>query len=493
MAVVIAALSARPYADSANDGSRLAIVESLVDHHTLAIDDSIFVRVPPPAAPPRQQPYFVAHHEELLRDGTIDKIKVGDHFYSDKPYTPSLYLAGWYQLLQWTTGLKAKERADLFCYWMTLLSSGVAYVVAVWCVYRLGRTVGLSLPLSLLLAGSLGLSTMALPYSQHVNSHILGLGVAAALVGSLAVLLRRAGSVSDRSPGEPGASATGGARTPVADAPGSPILGSGRRLVGLGILAGLGYAVEQGIGQLFWGWTMLAVIYRCGLGRGVPLFLLGSLPWMILHHTVNYAIGGTFGPANAVPAYFDYPGSAFDATNLTGHWNHANVGAFLAYAAGMLVSDRGFPVPQHSLVAAAARRRGAGVDAERQLAGGFRGGLVLSTWLLYSALSTGFSGGCMSIRWFLPLLAPGYYVLAVVLRRFPNLRGDFVVLSVWGAAEAAMMWHEGMWWGHLPLRWPLLGAALLRLGRLSRLAVAAAGVGVIRRQRWCGRGRRRTR
>ena len=441
-AVVVAALSARPYADSANDGSRLAIVESLVDRHTLAIDDSIFVRVPSADAPPQQQPYFVAHHDALLRDGTIDKIKVGDHFYSDKPYTPSLYLAGWYQLLQWTTGLKATARADLFCYWMTLLSSGVAYVVAVWSVYRLGRTVGLSLPLSLLLAGSLGLSTMALPYSQHVNSHILGLGVAAALVSSLAVLLRRAGSVSDRSPG-------------------SPISGRRSRLVGLGMLAGLGYAVEQGIGQLFWGWTLLAVIYRCGLRRGVPLFLLGSLPWMVLHHAVNYAIGGTFGPANAVPAYFDYPGSAFDATNLTGHWNHQNVGAFLEYAGGMLVSDRGFlchNIPLWLLlpgsVALVWSRSGNGLAA-------FAAGWALSTWLLYSALSTGFSGGCISIRWFLPLLAPGYYVLAVVLRRFPSLRGDFVVLSVWGAVEAVLMWYGGMWWGHLPLRWPLLGAALL--------------------------------
>ena len=37
-------LSARPYAGSWNDGSRLAAVESLVDYHTWAIDDSIFVR-----------------------------------------------------------------------------------------------------------------------------------------------------------------------------------------------------------------------------------------------------------------------------------------------------------------------------------------------------------------------------------------------------------------------------------------------------------------
>jgi hypothetical protein len=38
-ASVVAALSARPWAGSWNDASRLAAVESLVDRHTLAIDD----------------------------------------------------------------------------------------------------------------------------------------------------------------------------------------------------------------------------------------------------------------------------------------------------------------------------------------------------------------------------------------------------------------------------------------------------------------------
>src|SRR5262245_10595422 len=45
-AFTIAALGAVPYAGSWNDGSRLAAVEAIADHGTLAIDDSVFVRVP---------------------------------------------------------------------------------------------------------------------------------------------------------------------------------------------------------------------------------------------------------------------------------------------------------------------------------------------------------------------------------------------------------------------------------------------------------------
>ena len=55
------------------------------------------------------------------------------------------------------------------------------------------------------------------------------------------------------------------------------------------------------------------------------------------------------------------------------------------------------------------------------------------TWLLYAALSNNYSGPCCSIRWFVPFLAPAYYVLALLLKRFPEYRWDFYVLSGWGA------------------------------------------------------------
>ncbi len=427
LAAAVAVASARPHADSANDGSRLAAVEALVDHHTLAIDESVFVR-PPAGGPRERQPYPPGRDD--LRDGTVDRIKVGDHFYSDKPYTPSLYLAGWYRLLQWATGLRARDRADLFCWWMTLLSSGVAYVVAVGCVYHLAGTVGLSLGWRLALAASFALGTLALPYCQHVNSHIVMLAVAAALVAVFAA----------------------------ADADAAPL--SWRRALGLGTLAGMGYAIEQGVGQLLWGWALVAIVYRWGLGRAVAIFVAASLPWVALHHAVNYAIGGTFRPANAVPAYFDYPGSAFDLDTITGVWNHRGALEFLGYAGGLLVSGRGvlcFNLPLWLLVPGAVvlvRGRKAGWVA------GFGATWALSTYLLYAALSTNFSGSCLSVRWFVPLLAPGFYALALLLHHFPAVRGDFLLLSGWGIVAGALMARAGPWSVHVPFFWPLLGMAL---------------------------------
>ncbi len=83
-AFVVGFAGAFAYAGSWNDGSRLAAVESIVDHHTLAIDDSIFVRVPADAAVTGRAPYPV-QNDDLLQFGTRDKLLINGHFYSDKP------------------------------------------------------------------------------------------------------------------------------------------------------------------------------------------------------------------------------------------------------------------------------------------------------------------------------------------------------------------------------------------------------------------------
>src|ERR1700722_17000800 len=89
----VAVTSARPYAGSWNDGSRLATVESLVDHGTLAIDESIFVAVPPPTDATAAQPYL----DRALAGGTLDKLFISGRFYSDKSPVPALLLAAVYQ------------------------------------------------------------------------------------------------------------------------------------------------------------------------------------------------------------------------------------------------------------------------------------------------------------------------------------------------------------------------------------------------------------
>ena len=447
VAAAVALASALPYAGCWNDGSRLATVEALVDQHTLAIDHSIFVEVP---QPPRPAPY-PPDEPDLLASGTRDKLFIDGHYYSDKSPVPALLLAALYQVLQWATGLTARAHPGVFCYLMTVASSGLAYVVAVWSVYRLGRPLRLALPWRLLLAASFAFATVALPYARQVNNHAVLLGVTAALLLALAHLAEEARAGKWTWP----------------------------RLLGVGALAGFGYAIDLGAGPVLLACALALVAYRVRRPAGVALFLGGALPWLALHHAVNYATGGTLGPANAVAAYFAWPGCPFTPENMTGGWKHDGLASFLWYAAELLVGKRGFlshDLPLYLAVPALVAllwRRTAELP-EVLFCCFFCGG----TWLAYAANSNNLSGLCCSVRWFVPLLAPGYFALALLLREFPRRRAEFLVLSGWGLVLGAAMWAAGPWAKHMvhgfgplagvALVWPVHAAALL-----SCAAVAA--------------------
>jgi hypothetical protein len=353
-------------------------------------------------------------------------------------------MAGVYQALQWAFGLHARDRADLFCYALTLTSSGLAYILAGWGLYRLARVVGLPPGLRLGLTASLTLATIALPYARHVNSHIVLLALAMWLFGFLHELLA--------------------ARPQPAGAD---------RLLLIGTLAGLAYAVEQAAGGLLLAGSLGIVALGRPRARGLILASLAALPWVLLHHGIVYGFAHTLRPVGAVPEFFRYENSYFDETNLTGLYHHASLGDCLLYAAGLLVGSRGFLLSNVPLWLALLAGRLL-VPSPRPT----RPVLLLAcawgagTWLTYALLSNNYAGICCSIRWFVPLLAPAYYLLALLLRDHPACRPDFLFLNAWGIVLAAVMWYDGPWSEILPynLFWPfqavVLGSwALYRLYR----------------------------
>jgi hypothetical protein len=436
VASAVAVVSARPWPGSWNDASRLATVESLVDRHTFAIDDSIFVRPPRADAPPEG--------ENAGAMVTQDKLFIAGRFYSDKPPVASLPMAGLYQAWRWSGGAAAPQRPDRFCYWMTLCSSGVAYVVAVASMFVLGRTLRLPLSRCLVLTASFAFATVALPYARHVNAHIVLLGIAAMLFAQLA----RAG---DRSMDT-------------------------RHLLAVGALAGFAYGVDLAAGPLLLAITLALVAHRQRRIEAVLVCGLAALPVLLLHHALNYAIGGTILPANTVPEYLRWPGSPFDRSNMTGVWQHDGIGQVLTYGLALLVGRRGFL--NHNLplwlaavgtftllkaslggAAPSAPGRNRMPETPQLLCGA---AWCAATWLVYALTSTNYSGECASIRWFVPFLVPGYFLLAVLLRERPQLYPYFLILTGWGAVLAVRMWWYGPWVRQMgPLFWPLQGAALV--------------------------------
>lgn len=419
LAAVVAMISARPYAGGWNDGSRLATVECLVDYGTWAIDESIFVQ---PARAGRGLPY-PADEKALLDRGTQDKLLIGGRYYSDKSPVPAFFMAGVYQALQWTTGLRARTNPARFCYWFTLLSSGLAYVVAVGCIDRIAAALGTAA--RLLVTFSFALATVALPYARQVNNHILLLAICSALLLALTPRTRP-------------------------------------RLILAGTLIGIGYTIDLGLGPVLVISTVGLVAYRTRSWPAAVLLLIAAFPWFALHHYLNWRIGGTLAPANAQSAYLAWPGSPFDVAHMTGGWAHKSIGHFVVYSFDLLFGKRGFFGHNLALFLAAPAaifliRRHIAETAEIIWASAF----FIGGWLVYSATSTNYSGVCASIRWFVPLLAPAYYVLIQLLRHAPRYRSELALLTFFGFITGLLMWWEGPWMPRMvPGFWFIQGATL---------------------------------
>jgi hypothetical protein len=447
VSAAVAVMAARPYAGSWNDGSRLASVEALVDHGTLAIDDSIFVHVPAELLASGRGPY--QRDNPWGRLGTQDKLFIAGHYYSDKPPVISCLMAGLYQAARWCGLPRAAERPDLFCWLLTLATSSLAYVAAVWFLWRLGGVVGLGPSQRLGWTASFGLATVAVPYAEHVNNHMLLLAVATAILLTLA---------------EMGKAAQPRLRlwTPDVDPPATP--SPWVQLATLGTLAGLGYNLDLAAGPMLLVCLTPLIAYRSG-PAAFAVFALAVVPWVVACHAMNYAIGGVLGPLNSVPAYFVWPGSPFSTDNMTGLWRHSPL-SFVVYALALLFGKRGIighNLPLYLVLPALAYlvRRRTPERPEVAFAAAWCGG----TWLLYGALSNNSSGACVAVRWLVPLVAPGFYLAALYLRQFPSRWKDFAILSAGGLVLAWKMCRVGPWTLRLvPQFWQIHALTLLAWG-----------------------------
>jgi hypothetical protein len=430
VALIVAVIGARPYAGSWNDGSRLAAVESLLERGTLAIDDSVFVR---PRAVDRRHPPYPADVPGLFDKGTQDKLFIDGHFHSDKPPVVSGVLAAHYAPGYWLGVLPSPaERPDLFAWILTLLTAVPAFAVALFCMHRLGRLVGLDGWTHTVWVGAFALSTFALAYTRHVNSHILQLGVAAAWC-LLAVGLARDEAEGRRRWG---------------------------LLVAMGLLLGFGYNLDLGSGPLFFAFAVVLVLVRTRRILPTLIVVLAASPWLVACHGLNLAIGGVVGPLNAVPAYFDWPDCPFGTKNMTGLLRHPPL-KLVVYALALLFGKHGLCVHNLPLLlclpaALAVLPRRSPYRLELLAALGWCG----AAWLMYAMLSNNYGGACCSVRWFVPFLAPGFFLLAVYLKQQPRRLRDLTVLAGWGAVLGLVMWLGGPWTLRMvPGLWPIAACA----------------------------------
>lgn len=412
-AAAVAGSAVVPFAGGYSDGSRLAAIESVGARGTLAIDESDFIgyqlgRDRPPAYDPGN-PH--------LAFGTGDKMFVRGHFYSHHPPVPLVLAGGLYRVALLAGGPNAAERADRFVWGITFATAGLPFVVAVWAVWRIARVTGLSGPVCALLAFSFAFATMAAAYTRQVNGHILLLSVAAVLCWQLARM--------------EGVAAV-----------------SSWAWAGLGFTSGLGYCLDGALGPALIICGFAYCYVRAGR-RAVVVWGLAAAPWLVAHHGILFAISGNpLSPASD-PENWNYPSSVFDGNNLTGSglkhtplgtvdyaWRLAFAvrggGGFLAHNLPLLLAAAGTAV---LLIRSPADRR----------AVGFAAGWVIVGAAPYVLASTDLGGTCLSVRWFLPFLAPGFWIIAMLIRRVPRCAIDLGWLTACGLAVGYLAYRAGPW------------------------------------------------
>lgn len=395
---------------SANDLSRLAAITARVERGTWAINGTAF--------------------------GTVDQIKVGDNFYSDKPPLMAWLGAGVYAA-EYRLGLRLNPevcdpaqhpghcraladpaRADWAYVILTLLlvTSAGGACVALACAYALRQ--GWPAWQAIVGALLLGLGTGLWPYSTtFVNHAPAALGV----MGAAYFLLTR--------PTRTGLLLSGAlvAFSAALD------LSSGVFVIALG-----GYALWRFRRQAGW-WA------------------LGGLPVMLLAVWLNFQIMGNPFPPQMYAAGYQYAGSLFEGT-VAGNQRAANVAR---YAFDLLIGERGV-LAHFPLVLVLGAALAQALTARAREVRGLAVAVTLGTasYLLYFIFFTdNFGGYAYSPRWLLiPLPTLALFAgQARNLWRTPARAGVVLALAALsvagGYAGAQDVWRPD---------WPLLRVALSR-------------------------------
>src|SRR4051794_37259739 len=161
-----------PQAISDDELARLATVQALVEHRTLAIDDTTFAAE------------------------TRAKIQRNGHWYSNQPPTLSVLLAGTYWILH-HFGHSFAVNPNWVMYLLTLVGTTLPVAFAGGLVYRMGRLFELHRPWRAGLALAVVLGSGFISYATVLNAH----APAAALVLASAASLTHAPTPTRRAPG----------------------------------------------------------------------------------------------------------------------------------------------------------------------------------------------------------------------------------------------------------------------------------------------------
>ncbi len=357
VAFIFIALFTRDQLWNPNDLSRMAGVESIVERGTFAIDNSTFVN-------------------------TIDKVKSGEHYYSDKPAMSYIIAVPAYYALHRFFDLDFVKNRGLTYYWITLLTIGLGVAIMLVYFYRLLARFGLNKKTRVFYTAAMFLGTLVFTYSLIYNSHGL---VAAWLVISLYLVLS--------------------AKKP-------------KQYFFAGVASGFTAMIDLVTGNIFAVLFLILLFFKNR--RKTLLFVAGAMIPIIIAIAINVYISGSIMPFNVNPQLFDFSGSAFGKGSLSGvvmqSWPQIP-----AYAFDLLLGKRGFflftPVLIFSFAALimALYRKKYRDEAIIALMG------FIATFVFYITRTNNYGGCSYGLRWTVPLIPIIFYFTPVLFEKKTRL------------------------------------------------------------------------
>jgi len=348
--LMVFALFTHTETSSANDMSRMATIESLVNEHSFIIDNS----------------RFAGTINDILNR---DKYFFQGHYYSDKPPVLALYSSIFYWILKNVFNVSFENNYHLTYYFLTLLVVGVSSCLSLVYLSKVLELFKIDGNWSNIVLFITGFSTLILPYSTVFNNHIIS--------GSLVLF-----SFYNFFKIEEGIKPS--------------------------ILAGFFLSLAASIDITCFVFLPFALIILFNKSlKTKTIFVVSYIPMIIIYFWLNYYNSGSLIPAAMNKTLWDYPGSFFNEQNLSGLAQQNSISHLAIYSFNMLIGKRGLfsysPILLFSvfaLIKTICFKR----EFEYRKEYLFIATTSLAFIMLYILRSNDYSGDAYGVRWFTSLM-----------------------------------------------------------------------------------------
>jgi len=344
--ISIAVVTTIPHVKSWNDASRMATVQSLVEHHTFVIDQSVFAN-------------------------TGDKVFIKGHFYSDKPVAPAVLGAlVYWPLFQLHFSL---DYGWNFAYFViTFIIIKGFWLAGLLAFYGALSQASLDVDKRIWLTAALGIASLYFTWASTFNNHILA--AAQLMIGFYFFLQAKQG------------------------------LSLKRNLFLAGLFFSLAGTMDIPTG-VFYVAFLGYLFMQASLRRIVFFYLLPVTVTVLPSLMLNFFVAGSIIPLQLNKDYFDYPGSPWIGSSSLSGMSVNDLDFSLHYGFAALFGTKGFMLYNPFLFIAlpylgAEILHKRAFSQEAILIGGTSAIMVL----YYFLFTNNFAGDSYSIRWFVPLL-----------------------------------------------------------------------------------------